>query len=102
MARDPEGGFTPGDVNWLLSYLEAGKSLGVFPECCLVGGHFNNRHIDVIGAALNKGFPVVPVTLSGLSNPVSAEQKMDTAKSMQVIASRPITDYADLLDTLAS
>jgi len=97
--RHPDGGFEREEVQRVLGYMGSGRCIGVFPECCLVGGGFSGTHRDVIGGALERGYTVVAVSLSGV--PVPETKQSWDGEPLRVVVSRPLKKYADLLNAFA-
>ncbi|MEW7979874.1 MAG: lysophospholipid acyltransferase family protein [Candidatus Sedimenticola endophacoides] len=94
--RHPDGGFDPEDVEQVLGHATAGKRIGIFPECCLVGGRFSGTHRGVIGGALGRGFTAIPVSLSGV--PLPETRTSWDGKPLQVVVAPPLREYAELMN----
>ncbi|MEW7997316.1 MAG: 1-acyl-sn-glycerol-3-phosphate acyltransferase [Candidatus Thiodiazotropha endolucinida] len=103
--RDPQGSFEDRDIDGILRFvLRKKKSVGLFPECCLVGGRFNHYHRDIIASALEQNISVLPVAISNDLNLNMKRPVTDgvMTENMSVSIGKPLLTATDLLDALAS
>ncbi|MEW8339194.1 MAG: 1-acyl-sn-glycerol-3-phosphate acyltransferase [Candidatus Thiodiazotropha taylori] len=100
--RSLQGELLREDIDAILKFTQSGKCVGVFPECCLVGGYFGELHQNLITQALVRKLPVYPIGLR-VSEMSVLDDKLEaphSKKSVQIgaILSRP----EDLLDRWTS
>ncbi|MCG7910067.1 MAG: 1-acyl-sn-glycerol-3-phosphate acyltransferase [Candidatus Thiodiazotropha taylori] len=100
--RSLQGELLRKDIDTILEFTQSGKCVGVFPECCLVGGYFGELHQNLITQALVRELPVYPIGLS-VSEISFLDDKLEepyAKKSVQIgaILSKP----EDLLDRWTS
>lgn len=100
--RDQFGSIEREDIHRILDFANTGKCIGVFPECCLVGGRFGDPHRDLVVTAMGKSICVVPVSLIGNEAPVRLFLLNDVEQNPRVSIGEPLSDAADLLDELTS
>ena len=98
--RDPSGAFDCDDIRKIVDYVLEGKCIGVFPECCLVGGRFGDPQRDLIITALDKSICVLPIALSGMINGRNALTRDDIAPKPLVYIGHPLSDATELLDEI--
>ncbi|MCG7926898.1 MAG: 1-acyl-sn-glycerol-3-phosphate acyltransferase [Candidatus Thiodiazotropha taylori] len=100
--RSLQGELLREDIDAILKFTQSGKCVGVFPECCLVGGYFGELHQNLITQALVRKLPVYPIGLrvSELSLLDDKLKAPHSKKSVQIgaILSKP----EDLLDRWTS
>ncbi|MCG7872499.1 MAG: 1-acyl-sn-glycerol-3-phosphate acyltransferase [Candidatus Thiodiazotropha lotti] len=96
--RDRHGELRIDDIDTIIEFTESGKCVGIFPECCLVGGHFGELHQSLISKALKRRLPVYPIGLgfSELSS-VGDELMVERIKESVQIG-EILTKPEDLLD----
>ncbi|MET0081150.1 MAG: 1-acyl-sn-glycerol-3-phosphate acyltransferase [Candidatus Thiodiazotropha lotti] len=96
--RDLHGGMLLGDIDTIIEFTQSGKCVGVFPECCLVGGHFGELHQNLISNALKRRLPVYPIGL-GFSEISSAGEQLRVERLKESVQIGEIlTKPEDLLD----
>ena len=100
--RDPSGSLEPEDIRWILEFAKQGKCIGVFPECCLVGGPFGDPHRDLVVSALKRGISVLPVGLARDTRTPRLSFLSSVECKSQVAIGDPLSDAAELLDALVS
>ncbi|MES9972491.1 MAG: 1-acyl-sn-glycerol-3-phosphate acyltransferase [Candidatus Thiodiazotropha sp.] len=101
--RDPQGSFEDGQIENILEFVVQHRAcVGLFPECCLVGGRFNQYHKDIVTSALEQSICVLPVTISNAVSMKESESDSDKTESLAVSIGKPLLAATDLLDSLAS
>ena len=100
--RDQFGSIESEDIHRILDFANTGKCIGVFPECCLVGGRFGDPHRDLVVTAMGKRICVVPVSLTGNDAPVRPFLLNNSGMNARVSIGDPLSDATDLLDELTS
>lgn len=100
--RDQSGSIELDDIERILDYAMNGKCIGVFPECCLVGGRFGDPHRDLVVSAITSNIRVVPVSLSGNEGSIKPFSHNSIVQSTRISIGDPLTDAVDLLDGLTS
>lgn len=98
--RDPSGAFDCEDIRKIVDYARKGKCIGVFPECCLVGGRFGDPQRDLIVTAMDRSICVLPVALSGMGSEQNAKPLNDVVQKPLVYIGRPLSNATDLLDEI--
>ncbi|MCU7855688.1 MAG: 1-acyl-sn-glycerol-3-phosphate acyltransferase [Candidatus Thiodiazotropha sp. (ex Lucinoma borealis)] len=88
--RTVEGQIQSNDIEWIIDFIQRGACVGVFPECCLVGGMFSTHHKTLVDAVMAENLSVCPVGLRG-----NVEEK--AMKPMKKIKDRPQIIIGDLL-----
>ncbi|MBW9268027.1 MAG: 1-acyl-sn-glycerol-3-phosphate acyltransferase [Candidatus Thiodiazotropha sp. (ex. Lucinisca nassula)] len=90
------------DIDAILKFTQSGRCVGVFPECCLVGGYFGELHQNLITQALARKLPVYPIGLS-VSETSALDEKLKephSKKTVQIGAT--LSKPEDLLDRWTS
>ncbi len=100
--RDRFGSIEPEEIRRIVEFADKGKCIGVFPECCLVGGHFGDPHRDLLVTAMEKKISVLPVNLTGNDDPTNFYVLNTAQKKVRVTIGDPLSDPANLLDELTS
>lgn len=100
--RDQFGSLDREDIQWVLDYAKKGNCIGVFPECCLVGGHFGDPHRDLVVTAMEKSICVLPVSLIDNEEPKRVFLLNGFEQKPLVSIGNPLSEAADLLDELTS
>ena len=98
--RDPSGAFDCEDIRKIVDYARKGKCIGVFPECCLVGGRFGDPQRDLIVTAMDRNICVLPVSLSGMTGEREDMPRGDVVQKPLVYIGQPLSKAADLLDEI--
>jgi len=98
--RDPSGAFDCEDIQKIVDYACEGKCIGVFPECCLVGGRFGDPQRDLIVAAMDRSICVLPVALSGMIGERNVMVRNDVVQKPLVYIGHPLSNPTDLLDEI--
>ena len=98
--RDQYGSFKHEDIRWITGFSKQGHSVGVFPECCLVGGRFGDPHRDLVSTALRNNIPVIPVCLAGTERAERLSYLTGSDNHAWISIGAPLSEPADLLDGL--
>jgi 1-acyl-sn-glycerol-3-phosphate acyltransferase len=98
--RDPSGSFECEDIQQIVDYARKGKCIGVFPECCLVGGRFGDPQRDLIVTALDKSICVLPVALTGIERQQKLLPLNRVTQQSLISIGHPLSDATELLDEI--
>ena len=99
--RDPSGAFDCEDIRKIVDFVLKGKCIGVFPECCLVGGRFGDPQRDLIVTAPDKSICVLPVALSGMIKSPNPSTRDAIAQKALIYVGHPLSDATELLDEIS-
>lgn len=100
--RTRSGSIHPEDVHRIIEIARKGGCIGVFPECCLVGGHFGDPHRDLIVTAIDKKISVLPISLTANDDLATSYVLSSASKKLRIIIGDPLSDASDLLEALTS
>jgi 1-acyl-sn-glycerol-3-phosphate acyltransferase len=84
-----KGSIAAREVETIVTLLKRGSSVGIFPECCMVGGSFSQNHSALLKVCLNSLVPVVPVALVG-STSIRLSRLKDYKGKLKVYISAPL------------
>ncbi|MES9832897.1 MAG: lysophospholipid acyltransferase family protein [Candidatus Thiodiazotropha sp. DIVDIV] len=96
--RNVEGSINNDDIEWIIDFMQHGACVGVFPECCLVGGTFGAPHKTLIDAAMDNSLSVCPIGLIGTIDEKKTNYAAKFKNSPQIMIGDLISEPHELLD----
>ncbi|MCG7898322.1 MAG: 1-acyl-sn-glycerol-3-phosphate acyltransferase [Candidatus Thiodiazotropha lotti] len=96
--RSVHGELLREDIDTILEFTQSGQCIGVFPECCLVGGYFGELHQNLISQALLRKLPVYPIGLSVSEGSALDDKLTQTDSKISVQIGELLSKPEDLLD----